>query len=116
MARAEAALFRSVADRLLAAFDAWEDADDQPNGRSKADLKLIDAAAAERQRFLRISPDGMSEADAAYERLRRTLEARSVVLMGPNSPFWRCQYCQAMQTTPIAFQHKADCLLAKAQP
>ena len=48
------------------------------------------------------------------ETLRATLESRSVRLMGPRSPFWRCEYCQAMQTSPIAFPHKPDCLLAGA--
>jgi hypothetical protein len=43
--------------------------------------------------------------------LRNTLESRSVVLMGPHSPFWRCEYCSAMQTTPINFPHTPDCLL-----
>lgn len=38
-------------------------------------------------------------------------EGRSVVLMGPYSPFWRCQYCQATALSPVAFEHKADCFL-----
>lgn len=50
---------------------------------------------------------------ARVERLRATLESRSVVLMGPRSPFWRCQYCEAMATSPMLFQHKPDCLVAR---
>jgi hypothetical protein len=56
----------------------------------------------------------MSLADR-YERLRATLESRSINLMGPNSPFWRCEYCQAMHRSPMMFKHKPACLLAKAE-
>ena len=41
--------------------------------------------------------------DNYTERLRRTLEQRSVRLMGPHSPFWRCEYCDAAHTSPINF-------------
>lgn len=43
--------------------------------------------------------------------LRATLEGHAVRLIGPRSPYWRCSYCQAMQTSPISFPHKPDCLL-----
>ena len=48
----------------------------------------------------------------SHEKLRRTLEQRSVRLMGPRSPFWQCEYCQALSQTPIAFKHKPECLMA----
>lgn len=47
-----------------------------------------------------------------YERLRRTLESHAVKLMGPRSPFWRCQYCEALSQTPISFNHKPECVMA----
>lgn len=46
------------------------------------------------------------------EKLRRTLESRSVRLMGPRSPFWQCEYCQALSQTPLGFKHKPECLMA----
>jgi hypothetical protein len=53
---------------------------------------------------------------ARTETLRRTLEGRSVNLMGRNSPFWRCEYCDAMATSPLLFPHKPECLLASERP
>lgn len=43
--------------------------------------------------------------------LRTTLEGRSVVLMGPRSPYWQCQYCQVAKTSPLMFPHADKCLL-----
>lgn len=38
------------------------------------------------------------------------LRHRAVRLMGPRSPFWRCCACSALQTTPIFFRHRHDCV------
>ena len=71
---------------------------------------LIDAAAdAESDPALALAERVASE---RTERLRRALEGRAVNLMGPNSPFWRCQYCDAAHRSPLMFEHKPDCLLA----
>ena len=51
---------------------------------------------------------------ARTETLRRTLEGRSVYLVGSICPFWRCEYCDAMATSPLLFPHKPGCLLARA--
>jgi len=45
------------------------------------------------------------------EKLRRTLEGHAVTLMGPNSPFWRCSYCSAIESTPVHFRHTRECIL-----
>lgn len=42
--------------------------------------------------------------------LRRTLESHAVKNRG--GPFWKCEYCQAMSQTPIAFAHKPECVIA----
>jgi hypothetical protein len=47
-----------------------------------------------------------------YERIRLTLESQSVKLMRPRSPFWRCQYCEAISQSPIGFPHKPECVMA----
>jgi hypothetical protein len=47
------------------------------------------------------------------EILRRTLEGKSVTLMGVNSPFWQCSYCGHVDTTPVHFRHTPECILAK---
>ena len=46
------------------------------------------------------------------ECLRKTLETHAVKLMGQRSPFWRCQYCEALGQSPLAFKHKPECLMA----
>jgi len=58
------------------------------------------------------SRQAIHEVAESHEKLRRTLEQRSVRLMGPRSPFWQCEYCQALSQTPIAFKHKPECLMA----
>jgi hypothetical protein len=57
------------------------------------------------------------EAADMIERLRRNLEAHIVRNVGANgreyaSPYWHCGFCRAIHQSPIAFEHKPDCMLA----
>lgn len=59
------------------------------------------------------SRQAIHEVAESYEKLRRTLEVHAVKNRG--GPFWRCEYCEAMSQTPIAFKHKPECLMASAR-
>lgn len=77
----------------------------QPDDR---DDEMADRFAAHREDVMGL--------EARIEILRATLEQRSVVLIGPRSPFWKCQYCQAAAQTPLMFPHKSDCILSTEVP
>lgn len=50
------------------------------------------------------------------DRLKLELASRAIRTMGPASPFWNCTICGAAYLTPIAFEHRPDCLLAGVKP
>lgn len=55
--------------------------------------------------------------DALEQQLRRNLEAYIVRNVGADgreyaSPYWHCGFCRASHQSPIAFEHKPDCMLA----
>ena len=47
------------------------------------------------------------------KRLRAALEGRAVRLIGPFSPYWRCEYCDAQAQTPLNFPHDPTCILSR---
>lgn len=55
--------------------------------------------------------------DALEQQLRRNLEAYIVRNVGADgreyaSSDWHCGFCRASHQSPIAFEHKPDCMLA----
>ena len=46
------------------------------------------------------------------KRLRSALEGRAVKLIGPFSPYWRCEYCDAQAQSPLNFPHEPGCILS----
>ena len=46
------------------------------------------------------------------KRLRAALEGRAVKLIGPFSPYWRCEICDAQAQSPLNFPHEPGCILS----